>query len=326
MRAIRCEAFGPPGEVVLRNLPDPVARPGEVVVRVEGAALNFPDVLLVQNKYQLTMTLPYTPGSEFAGTVLSLGADVTAFRVGDRVMGSGISGAFAEQVAVPATRLRPVPAGLDSLSAAAFQVTFRTGYHALTTIGGLQSGRWVVVLGAAGGVGSACVDIASRLGARVIAAGSRPDSLDSCRELGAEAVIDYGTEDLKARIKEITGDGADLVIDPVGGAYSEQALRATAWGGRFVVIGFASGDIPRIPLNLVLLKGVILRGFEIRTLPHLLPDAYAEGEKKLAGLVAQGLRPKISAVYPLERTGEALTAMAERRISGKVVIAPQSGT
>lgn len=323
MRAIRCESYGPPSGLVLRDLPDPVPGPDEVTVLVEAAALNFPDVLLIQDKYQLTVPVPFTPGSEFAGTVLSVGPGVTAHQPGDRVMGAGIGGAFAEQVTVPADRATPIPDGLDGPSAAAFQVTFRTGYHALTTIGGLHPGQWVVVLGAAGGVGSACVDIAVRLGARVIAAGSDPLRLQACRDLGAEAVIDYDNEDLKNRIKEITGAGADVVIDPVGGRFSEAALRATRWGARFVVVGFASGDIPSIPLNLVLLKGVIVRGFEIRTLPDELPEAYATGQVALAAMVADGLRPLVSAVYPLERTADALTAMSERRITGKVVIDPR---
>ena len=323
MRAVRCEAYGPPSGLVLRELPDPVPGPGEVNVLVEAAALNFPDVLLIQDKYQVTVPVPFTPGSEFAGTVLSVGPGVTAHRPGDRVMGAGFGGAFAEQVTVPADRAIPVPDGLDSPSAAAFQVTFRTAYHGLTTIGDLQAGQWVVVLGAAGGVGSACVDIAVRLGARVIAAGSDPSRLQGCRDLGAEAVIDYDNEDLKNRIKEITGAGADVVIDPVGGRFSEAALRATRWGARFVVVGFASGNIPSIPLNLVLLKGVIVRGFEIRTLPDELPEAYAKGQAALAAMVADGLRPLVSAVYPLECTADALTAMSERRVTGKVVIDPR---
>ncbi|HVV31364.1 MAG TPA: NADPH:quinone oxidoreductase family protein [Mycobacteriales bacterium] len=322
MRAIRCEMYGPPSDLVLRELPDPEPAAGEVVIGIEGAAVNFPDSLFIQNRYQISVPVPFTPGSEFAGTVLAVAPDVTSVKVGDRVMGGAMTGAYAEKIAVPAAAVIPVPAGLDGPAAAAFQVTFRTAYHGLTTIGGLQPGRWVVVLGAAGGVGTAGVDIAVRLGAKVIAVDRGADRLERCRELGAEAIIDTDQEDLKARIKEVTGAGADLVIDPVGGDASEQALRSTAWGGRFVVIGFAAGDIPKIPLNLVLLKGVIIRGFEIRTLPDLLPDAYAAGEKELARMVGEGLRPLVAEVFPLARTADAMNAILERKVTGKVVIDP----
>jgi NADPH2:quinone reductase len=314
--------YGPPSDLVLRELPDPEPAAGEVVIGIEGAAVNFPDSLFIQNRYQISVPVPFTPGSEFAGTVLAVAPDVTSVKVGDRVMGGAMTGAYAEKIAVPAAAVIPVPAGLDGPAAAAFQVTFRTAYHGLTTIGGLQPGRWVVVLGAAGGVGTAGVDIAVRLGAKVIAVDRGADRLERCRELGAEAIIDTDQEDLKARIKEVTGAGADLVIDPVGGDASEQALRSTAWGGRFVVIGFAAGDIPKIPLNLVLLKGVIIRGFEIRTLPDLLPDAYAAGEKELARMVGEGLRPLVAEVFPLARTADAMNAILERKVTGKVVIDP----
>jgi NADPH2:quinone reductase len=293
-----------------------------VVVRIEAASVNFPDSLFIEDKYQMSVPVPFTPGSEFAGTVLSAAPDVTSVHVGDRVMGAAVVGAYAEQIAVPATSLTPVPPGLDGAEAAAFQVTFRTAYHAVATIGGVRSGRWTVVLGAAGGVGTAAVDIAHRLGSRVIAADRGSTRLAVCKELGADEIIDCDTEDLKERIKEITGEGADLVIDPVGGDVSEQALRAIAWGGRFVVLGFASGDIPRIPLNLVLLKAPILRGFQIGTVSQHMPDEYAAGEKELARLVSEGLRPHVAAVFPLTETPEAMGAILERRVSGKVIIDP----
>ncbi|GAB2982208.1 NADPH:quinone oxidoreductase [Amycolatopsis acidiphila] len=316
-----CENYGPPSALRLREVPDPQAKPGEVVVAVLAAAVNFPDVLTIADRYQVHVRLPFIPGSEFAGRVLGVGEGVTGFASGDEVMGSTHTGAFCEQVAVPATALRPVPPGLSLTEAAAFGVTFSTAYHALTTIGEMSAGDWIVVLGAAGGVGTAAVDLAARLGARVIAAASTPERVAIGRELGAEAGIAYDHEDLKARIREITGGaGADVVVDPVGGPYSEQALRSVRWGGRFVCVGFAAGQIPRIPLNLVLLKGVQVRGFEIRTLADHRPEEVARSWPELAKLTAAGLRPRISDVLPLADTATALERVAARQARGKIVV------
>ncbi|WP_280490229.1 NADPH:quinone oxidoreductase family protein [Nocardia carnea] len=320
MRAARCEVHGAPDTIVIRELPDPVAGPGEVVVGIEAASVNYPDVLIAAGRYQVSVPTPFTAGSEFAGRVLSVGPGVDHVAPGDAVMGTAVGGAFAEQIVVPAAGLSPVPRGLDMVHAAAFNVTYRTAYHSLTTFGELEPGDWVVVLGAAGGVGTASIDIATRLGAKVIAAVSTRERADACRELGAVETIVYDEENLKARIKEITGRGADVVIDPVGGPYSEQAFRAITWGGRFVVVGFAQGDIPRIPLNLVLLKGAIVRGFEIRTLASHLPDAVEKGRREIERLVAQGMKPYVSEVHPLDATPLALTRVAERQTTGKIVI------
>ncbi|AZG45893.1 NADPH:quinone oxidoreductase family protein [Gordonia insulae] len=320
MRAVRCETHGDPDLLVVRDIPDPVAGPGEVLVGIEAASVNYPDVLIAADKYQVSVPTPFTAGSEFAGRVLGAGADVDGLVVGDAVMGTAFGGAFAEKIAVPATALSPVPEGLDLVHAAAFNVTYRTAYHSLTTFGDVRAGDWVVVLGAAGGVGTACIDVATRLGARVIAAVSTPDRAQECRDLGAAEAIVYGEENLKERIKEITGGGADVVIDPVGGAYSEQALRAIRWGGRFVVLGFAQGDIPRIPLNLILLKGAVLRGFEIRTLAQHLPEAVERGRREIARLVAQGMTPHVSEIHALDEAPKALARVAERQTTGKVVI------
>jgi NADPH2:quinone reductase len=320
MRAIRCEQYGPPSDLVLRDLPDPKAGAGEVVVRIEGASVNFPDTLFIQDKYQISVPTPFTPGSEFVGTVAEVAPDVVRVAVGDYVMGSAMTGAYAEQIAVPATSVRSVPAGLRGPEAAAFSVTFKTAFHALTTQGEFHVGDWVVVLGASGGVGTAAVAIATRLGGRVIAIDRGASRLEICRELGAVATVDFDTEDVKVRIKEITGGGADVVLDPVGGSVSELALRSTAWGGRFVVIGFASGDIPRIPLNLVLLKGVVIKGFEMRTFPQNRPEEYEAGEQRLEQMLAEGLKPVVGAVYSLGETIDALTAILDRKIVGKIVI------
>lgn len=322
VRAIRCEQYGPPSDLVLRELPDPEPGAGEVVVQIEGASVNFPDTLFIQNKYQVSVPVPFTPGSEFVGTVIKADPGAAGVKVGDHVMGAAMVGAYAEQIAVAATSVRPVPAGLSGPEAAAFSVTFRTAFHALVTQGEFQSGDWVVVLGASGGVGTAAVDIATRLGGRVIAVDRGGDRLNICRELGAAAVVDFDTEDVKNRIKEITGEGANVVLDPVGGVVSEQALRSTTWGGRFVVIGFASGDIPKIPLNLVLLKGVVIKGFEMRTFPQFRAKEYAAGEKRLEQMMSEGLKPVVGAVYPLDQTIDALNAILDRKISGKVVIDP----
>jgi NADPH:quinone reductase len=322
MRAIRCEKYGPPSDLVLRELPDPEPGSGEVVVGIEGASVNFPDTLFIQNKYQISVPVPFTPGSEFVGTVIKASPDVTSHEVGDHVMGSAMVGAYAEQIAVPATSLRSVPPGLSGPEAAAFSVTFRTAFHALMTQGEFHQNDWVVVLGASGGVGTAAVDIATRLGGKVIAVDRGGSRLEVCRALGAVATIDFDTEDVKARIKEISGDGANVVLDPVGGDVSEQALRSTAWGGRFVVIGFASGDIPKIPLNLVLLKGVVIKGYEARTFPHFRPDEYAAGEKRLEQMISDGLKPVVGAVYPLSQTIDALNAILDRKITGKIVLDP----
>jgi NADPH2:quinone reductase len=323
MRAAIVDAYGPPESVVVREVPDPVAGPGEVVVRVESAAVNYPDVLLVADKYQLTVPVPFTPGSELAGTIESVGDAVTEWAVGDRIYGGAMAGAFAERALLPANGLHRVPDGVGFDDAAAFGVVYRTAYHALRSVAEVGPGDWVVVLGAAGGVGLAAVELARHLGARVLAAASSPEKLAVCTERGAEAVVDYDTEDLKVRIKEITGAGADAVLDPVGGHYAEQALRSTRWGGRFVTIGFAAGEIPRIPLNLVLLKGVIVKGFEIRTFAGFAPEAAARDDAELDALFRAGrIRPHVSAVHPLDEVGAALADLADRRAIGKVILHP----
>ena len=249
-----------------------------------------------------------------------MGEGVTGLSAGNLVYGSVFTGAMAEQVLVPARAVAPVPPGLSLTEAAAFRVTYLTAYHALVTAGELRPGQWVVVLGAAGGVGTATVDVAVRLGARVIAAASSPERLKVCAELGAEAGIDYVREDLKQRIREITGDGADLVVDPVGDRWAEPALRAIRWGGRFVTVGYAGGDIPRIPLNIVLLKNITVRGFELRTWTQRLPEETARARQALTELVAGGMRPAVSEVHDLEDVGTALRRVADRVPTGKVVI------
>jgi NADPH:quinone reductase len=265
------------------------------------------------------------PGSELAGDVLAVGGDVPGLmpdlRPGDLVFGTAFFGAFAEQAVLPARQVTKVPGGTDLAAAAAFGVAYQTAYHALRSVAEVKAGDWVVVLGAAGGVGLAAVDIARELGARVVAAASDPRKLALCRARGAAHVIDYTTEDLKNRIRELTEGGAHAVIDPVGGAVSEQALRAVRWGGTFVTLGYASGTIPKIPLNLVLLKGVTVKGMEIRTFGLHQPELARRDRAELLGLLAAGrLAPHISARYPLSGAAAAIRYVADRQALGKVVI------
>jgi NADPH2:quinone reductase len=321
VRAAWVSRLGPPSVVAVVDRPDPVPGPGEVLVGVRAAAVNFPDVLVIAGKYQVPAPVPFIPGSEFAGVVRAVGAGVPPRFVGRRVIGTTFTGAFAEQVAVPAEAVQPAPAGLDDVHAAAFAVAYRTAYHAIVTAGAARAGQTMVVLGAAGGVGLASVDVGAALGIRVLAAASSADRVALACSRGAATGIDYSTEDLKQRIRELTGgQGADIVIDPVGGRYAEPALRAMAWGGRFVCVGFAAGAIPCIPLNLVLLKGVIVRGFEMRTLPRHAPAAVADGDRRLEELVRHGLRPYVSSIRPLAGAAEALEEVAGRKARGKVVL------
>ena len=323
MRAARCETYGPPESVVVEDVADLEPPAGGVLVEVHAASVNYPDVLIVADDYQVSIPTPFTPGSEFAGVVVATAAGVGPVRVGDRVCGSTFIGAFAEQMAVPAAALTPVPASVTFAEAASFGVVYSTAYHALRSVAEVRPGEWVAVLGAAGGVGLAAVDVATHLGARVLAAASSDEKLAVCRERGAEAVVNYERDDLKVAMKELTGGGADVVIDPVGGPYAEPALRATRWGGRFVVVGFASGEIPRIPLNLVLLKGVIIKGFEFRTFAEHAPEASRRDRAELLALFADGkIRPYVSSVYPLDRVADALREVADRRAVGKVVVEP----
>ena len=320
MRAVVCRSYGTPEDLVVDDVPDPVPGPGQVVVRVRAAAVNFPDVLLIAGKYQMKIPVPFTPGSELAGEVVSVG-DGAPFRPGQRVCATTPTGAFAEQALLDAGSLALIPDGADFASAAAFGVTYRTAYHALRSIAQVAEGDWVIVLGAAGGVGLAAVDLAVAMKARVLAAASSAQKLQLCRQRGAEATVDYDREDLKSRIRELTADAARVVIDPVGGDYSEPALRGLARGGTFVTLGYAAGTIPSIPLNLVLLKGITIQGMEIRTFMSDRPEDAARDMRELSQLFAAGrIRPHVGARFPLAETAAALRHVAERKVLGKVVI------
>lgn len=323
MRAVVCRAYGPPEDLVIDDIADPTPGPGQLLVRVHAAAVNFPDVLLIAGKYQVKIPVPFTPGSELAGEVVAAGCGSygAPFAPGDRVFGATPTGAFAELALLDVHQVSAIPAGKDFASAAAFGVTYRTAYHALRSVAQVAEGDWVVILGAAGGVGQAALDLAVGMKARVLAAASTEDKLDICRQRGAEATVAYGEDDLKGAIRELTGGGARVVIDPVGGHYAEPALRGLARGGTFITLGYAAGTIPAIPLNLVLLKDITIRGMEIRTFTADHPDDAARDIGELQQMFADGrIQPYIGARFGLADAAAALRHVAERKAVGKVVI------
>jgi len=321
MRAVRCTAYGPPEQLIVTDHADPVPGPGEVVVDVSYASVNFPDLLAVAGGYQVRTEVPFTPGSEFAGIVSAVGPGVAAPLPGAPVAGMVMSGAFAEKVKVPASAVRRLPPGADLAIAAATGVTHSTAYSALRSAAGVTREEWVAVTGAAGGVGSAAVVLARALGARVLAVVSTSEKARFCRDLGADAVLDLTVaRDLKEQVRTVTDGGADVVLDVVGGELAETLLRAMRRRGRFVTLGFASGTIPRIPLNLVLLKGVTVLGFEIRTFADDRPDLAARDDAELAALHATGLGATVTARYRLDQVAEALRSVADRAALGKVVL------
>jgi NADPH2:quinone reductase len=324
MRALLCREFGPVSSLEVAEIPVPAPEEGEVLVRVEAAGLNYPDALMVQGKYQVRPALPFVPGMELAGVVEAVGVGAGAFRPGDPVMATTTSGAFAGFCAVPAAQVLPRPASLPADLAAASLLTFGTTLHALTDRAGLQAGETVLVLGAAGGVGTAAVAIAHLLGARVIAAASSSARLEVCRRLGADFTIDYTAEDLRQRVKEITGGrGVEVVYDPVGGASSEAALRSTGWGGRHLVIGFASGDIPRIPLNLALLNARSILGVYWGDWSRRDPHRSAEELSRIAAWLSEGrLAPVVSARLALAEVPRGLEDLLQRRAIGKLLAIP----
>jgi NADPH2:quinone reductase len=324
MRALLCREFGPVSSLQVTDVPDPVPGDREVVVRVEAAGLNYPDALVVMGKYQVRPPLPFVPGMELAGVVESVGAKVVEFRPGDPVMASTTTGAFAERCAVPVEQVLPRPAALSPDLAAASLVTYGTTLHALEDRARLRSGETLLVLGAAGGVGTAAVAIARLVGARVIAAASSAERLEACRKLGADFTIDYATQDLRLRVKEITGGrGVEVVFDPVGGALSEAALRATGWGGRFLVIGFASGEIPKIPLNLALLNARSILGVYWGDWCRREPGKSADELSRIGSWIVEGrLAPVITARLPLAGVPGALEDLLQRKVHGKLIALP----
>jgi NADPH2:quinone reductase len=322
MKAVLCKSYGPPESLVVDDVEPPRPGRGEVVVAVRAASVNFPDVLIIQDKYQFKPPLPFSPGSEMAGEVKAVGEGVASVAPGDRVMAFTTYGAFAQEVKIEARRLLPLPPGMDFVTAAAFGLTYATADHALRDRAALRAGETLLVLGAAGGVGIAAVEIGKVLGARVIACASTDEKLAVCRAHGADETINYAAENLRERIGELTrGNGPDVIYDPVGGEYTETALRCIAWRGRLLVVGFASGEIPSIPLNLPLLKGCSIIGVFWGSFTRREPERFVDQMRQLGEWYAQGrLAPHVSARYPLERAAEALRLLADRKVVGKVVL------
>lgn len=326
MRALVCNAHGLPETLVVEELPAPSAGPGQVVVRIDAAGVNFPDALIIQDKYQVKPPLPFIPGAEMAGVVTAVGAGVSKLKIGDAVCGVVGIGAFAERIAVDADKLVPLPAAAPRDVASAFILAYGTSHHALVDRAALTAGETLLVLGASGGVGLAAVEIGKALGARVIACASSAAKLAVCTAHGADATIDYTTEDLRERIKALTGGrGPDVVYDPVGGSYAEPTLRSIAWRGRYLVVGFANGEIPKIPLNLPLLKGCSLVGVFWGAFARAEPAQAAAVIAELFAWLREGkLHPEISARYALADAPRALRAMLDRKVTGKIVVLPQA--
>lgn len=322
MKAVICDTYGQPEQLVVREVEAPLPGNGQAVIHVRACGVSFPDTLIIQGKYQVRPPLPFTPGSEVAGIVTALGEGVTGLREGSRVVAFTGTGGYAEEVVCDARNIAPIPDDVEFVSAAAFAMNYATAYHALQDRARLQPGETALVLGAAGGVGLAAVELAKVMGAHVIAAASSDEKLDVARRYGAEAGINYSREDFRERVKDLTGGkGVDVVVDPVGGAYAEPALRGMAWGGRYLVIGFAAGDIPRIPLNLPLLKGCSIEGVFWGSFAAREPGRNAENVRQLLTWLGDGtLNPLVSATYPLEDVARALRDVMERRATGKIVL------
>ncbi len=325
MKAVLCKAWGLPDTLVIEEMPDLIPGPGQVAIDVKAAGVNFPDVLIIQNKYQFKPELPFTPGSELSGVIRAVGDAVGNVKVGDKVIAFIGHGAFAQQVLAPANAVIPMPPGMDFDTAAAITLTYGTSHHAVVDRAQLKAGETMLVLGAAGGVGLAAIEIGKALGARVIAAASTDEKLAICQQHGADAIINYSTEDLRDAIKAATdGKGPDVIYDPVGGIYAEPAFRSIAWRGRYLVIGFANGEIPKLPLNLTLLKGASLVGVFWGEFAKREPKANMTAMRELMGWLAEGkIKPHISGRYALKDTATALNDLAARKVTGKIVIQPE---
>ena len=322
MKAVLCKELGPPETLVVEEVPEPVVEPDQVLIDVHACGINFPDVLIIQGKYQVRPELPFSPGAEVSGEVVEVGDEVEDVEVGTRVLAPTSFGGLAERVAVDAGRVVPIPDEMDFVTASGFLLVYGTAYHALKQRAELQSGESLLVLGAAGGVGLATVELGSAMGAKVIAAASTEEKLALAKAHGAELGINYVEEDLKARIKELTdGQGVDVVCDPVGGDYTEAALRGTAWKGRLLVVGFAAGTIPDLPANLPLLKGCSIVGVFWGSFDRRQPRESRQNNRELLEMYVRGeIEPEVSKTYPLERAAEALRTLADREALGKVVV------
>ncbi|MFG0380294.1 NADPH:quinone oxidoreductase family protein [Pseudomonas sp. zbq_18] len=323
MKALLCKAFGPASSLVLEETASPQPKSNEVLIEVHAAGVNFPDTLIIEGKYQFKPPFPFSPGGEAAGVVKAVGEKVNQFKAGDRVMALTGWGSFAEEVAVGAYNVLPVPPSMDLTSAAGFGMTYGTSMHALKQRANLQPGETLLVLGASGGVGLAAVEIGKAIGAKVIAAASTAEKLDVARKAGADHLINYSEQSLKEELKKLTnGQGVDVIYDPVGGSFFEEAFRSMAWNGRFLVVGFAAGGgIPALPANLPLLKGAALIGVFWGSFAQRQPQDNAANFQQLFAWHAEGkLKPLVSQTFPLERGGEAIDYLGQRKAVGKVVV------
>ncbi len=323
MQAMLCKAFGPAETLILEEVANPEAKKTEVVLDVHAAGVNFPDTLIIEGKYQFKPPFPFSPGGEAAGVVTAVGEKITHVKPGDRVMALTGWGSFAEQVAVSGFNVMQIPKSMDFTTAAAFGMTYGTSMHALKQRANLQPGETLLVLGASGGVGLAAVEIAKAMGARVIAAASTTEKLEVAKAAGADELINYTSENLKERLKELTqGQGVDVIYDPVGGTFFEEAFRSIAWNGRFLVVGFASGGgIPALPANLPLLKGAALIGVFWGAFAQRQPQDNLANFQQLFSWYAEGkLKPLVSQTFPLARSAEAINALGQRKAVGKVVV------
>jgi NADPH2:quinone reductase len=321
MRAALCSTYGGPEVIAVSDIDPPSLGAGEARVRVHVGAINFPDLLVIANTYQMSAPLPFVTGSEFAGVVSEVGDGVTGLGIGQRVFGSCFIGAFADEVVVGAGALTPIPDGVDDRVAAAFGVAYKTAYHVLRSVAALQPGEELIVLGAGGGVGSAAVQLGAALGATVTAVASSPEKLEAARACGATRLIDHRAGDLRQALRQVLPNGADVVVDPVGGDLAEPALRALHYGGRFVTVGYAGGSIPRIPLNLVLLKGIHILGFQFRDFAMHQPEDMARNDRELLELLAEGrAAPLVGAEFDLADVVAALRHVADGKAVGKVLL------
>ena len=322
MRAVLCKELGMPESLVLEEVPGLIPGPGQVLISVQACGVNFPDTLIIQGKYQFKPDLPFSPGGEISGVVKQVGSDVDSLKIGDRVIAFSTWGGFAEELVVDQNRTVIISDKMDYERASAFVLTYGTSYHALKDRAHLREGETLLVLGASGGVGLAAIQLGKAMGATVIAAASNPEKLSACQENGADYVINYAQDDLRQSVKEITkGRGVDVIYDPVGGSFSEKALRDMSWGGRFLVVGFAAGEIPKVPLNIPLLKGCSVVGVFWGEFTKREPDLNKQNNQELMDLFDQGkISPHIHRVYPLEKAGEALNELLQKRVIGKVVL------
>lgn len=324
MKAVLCKAYGAPEDLVLEEVAEPVPSEGEVLVDVKATALNFPDVLMIAGKYQSQPPFPFSPGGEIAGTVLETGSGVREFAPGDKVFGGVGHGGFAERVAVSARSLQPLPESMSFVEASGISTTYGTSYYALQQRAALQPGETLLVTGAAGGVGIAAVQLGKAMGARVIAAASSEQKLAVAKDSGADELIDYSDGQLKDKVKALTGGkGADVIYDPVGGALFDQCLRCINWYGRILVIGFAAGDIPKAPINLILLKSCQVVGVFYGAWSARAPDENRANFRDILAFHAAGkIKPVVGGVHPLENYATALNDLAQRRAIGKIVVTP----